>query len=273
MPPDLAAAERFLAGHARVLDRRRFERLFQDGPGEAVRDAVAAYANRDGGFGHALEPDGRGPGSQPPGVAVALRTLDEAGAWDEALVARACDWLERTAPAEGGTAFVDPAVEGWPHAPWWQVQPGASVISTGPIAAVLHARGVEHPWLERATALLWERIDAVGEPGSYELLGMSAFLDRVPDTEHATAAVAALAERLRADPMHSPLVFAPRPDSIVRAAFEPPSIDAALDALDAGQQDDGGWTFDWPAWSPVAAAEWRGSVTVDALVVLRANGR
>ena len=50
---------------------------------------------------------------------------------------------------------------------------------------------------------------------------MTAFLDRVPDRERATAAVAALAERLRADPMHGPLVFAPRPDSIVRAAFEP----------------------------------------------------
>ncbi|MEA2310699.1 MAG: hypothetical protein QOE28_667, partial [Solirubrobacteraceae bacterium] len=31
--------------------------------------------------------------------------------------------------------------------------------------------------------------------------------------------------------------------------------------------------FDWPAWSPVAEAEWRGSVTVDALALLRANGR
>src|SRR3954453_7550448 len=103
--PDLDAAERFLAAHARVLDRRRFERLFRDGPAEAVRDAVAAYANPDGGFGHALEPDGRGPGSQPAAMALALRTLDEAGAWDEALVAHALDWLERSAPAGGGTCF------------------------------------------------------------------------------------------------------------------------------------------------------------------------
>jgi hypothetical protein len=45
-----------------------------------------------------------------------------------------------------------------------------------------------------------------------------------------------------------------------------------LDELAAGQHDDGGWTFDWPAPSPAAEAEWRGSVTVDALVVLRAYG-
>jgi hypothetical protein len=39
------------------------------------------------------------------------------------------------------------------------------------------------------------------------------------------------------------------------------------------QREDGGWTFNWPAWSPLAELEWRGSVTVDALRVLRANGR
>src|SRR3954454_19674805 len=105
--PDLDAAEQFIAATARVLDRRRFERLFRDGEAGPVRDAVAAYANPDGGFGHALEPDGRGPGSQPPAIALALRVLDEAGAWDDALVARTCDWLQRTAPAEGGTIFVD----------------------------------------------------------------------------------------------------------------------------------------------------------------------
>ena len=102
---------------------------------------------------------------------------------------------------------------------------------------------------------------------------MTTFLDRAPDRERAAAAVTALAGYLRSDAMLGPLAFAPRPDSLARAAFEPATIEAALDALGAGQQDDGGWTFDWPAWSPVAAAEWRGSVTVDALVVLRANGR
>jgi hypothetical protein len=273
--PDLAAAAQFLAAHARVLDRRRFERLFHDGPAAAVRDAVAAYANPDGGFGHALEPDGRAPGSQPAALALALRTLDEAGAWDEALVGRACDWLERSAPAAGGASFVDPAIEGWPHAPWWQPEPGlpASLITTGPIAGVLHARGTRHRWLEQATAVLWERIDALPDAGGYELLGAVAFLERAADRERAVATIARLGERLRADETHGPLAFAPRPDSIARAAFDAATIEASLDRLAEGQRDDGGWTFDWPAWSPAAEAEWRGSVTVDALVILRANGR
>lgn len=115
--PDISAASQFLAAHGRILDRRRFERLFEDGPPTPVRDAVAAYRNPDGGFGHALEPDGRTPGSQPAAVELALRTLHQADAWDEELVTGACDWLDRTAPAEGGVTFVGPNVQGWPHAP------------------------------------------------------------------------------------------------------------------------------------------------------------
>ena len=99
--PDVDGAARFLAGNARVLDRRRFERLFSGGDARPVRDAVAAFRNSDGGFGHALEPDGRTPASQPAAVAMALGTLDEADAWDGELVAGACEWLAANAPARG----------------------------------------------------------------------------------------------------------------------------------------------------------------------------
>jgi hypothetical protein len=57
--PDVGAAASFLAANARVLEWRLFERIFLDGDRAPVRDAVAAYRNADGGFGHALEPDGQ----------------------------------------------------------------------------------------------------------------------------------------------------------------------------------------------------------------------
>src|SRR3954466_5341386 len=132
--PDLDSAARFLAASGRVLDNPRFERLFGDGDAQPVRAAVAAYVNPDGGFGHALEPDGRAPGSQPAAIEMALRTMHHADAWDEALVANACEWLERNAPPEGGAAFVEPSIKGWPHAPWWAPDRNASLITTGPIA-------------------------------------------------------------------------------------------------------------------------------------------
>jgi hypothetical protein len=282
----LRAAEAFLAAHARILDRRRYERLFRDGAAAPVRDAVAAHANADGGLGHALEPDGRAPGSQPAAVELGLRTLHECDAWDARLAAAACDWLGRTEPVEGGATFVDPGIEGWPHAPWWQPEPGlpASLVSTGQIAGTLHARGTSHPWLERATALMWARIDALAEPGAYEMRGVLRFLEHVGDRARAQAAFERVGAVLvggglvtlepgAAGEVHTPLDFAPNPDSIARRLFDEATIEVHLDHLAGSQADDGGWTFNWPAWSPVAAGEWRGSRTVDALRTLRANGR
>src|SRR5579863_6485562 len=115
--PDFDGAAAFLGGHARVVDRRLFQRLFAGGAAGPVRDAVAAYRNADGGFGFALEPDCRAAASQPAAVEMALRLLDLADEWDLALVNRAVDWLAAVAPAEGGAAFVEPSVAEGPHAP------------------------------------------------------------------------------------------------------------------------------------------------------------
>jgi hypothetical protein len=226
------------------------------------------------------------PASQPAAVGMALRTLDEADAWDEELVAGACEWLAANAPAEGGASFVEPTLEGWPRAPWWEAEEGrpASLFTTGDIAATLHARHVEHRWLDDATALLWRRIDDLDDPGPYAFRGVLKFLQHVPDrgwAEQVLQHVGSLLfdrDMVSLDPdaegeVHTPLDFAPNPDSIARRLFDGATIEAHLDHLAGSQAEDGGWTFNWPAWSPVAAGEWRGSRTVDALRTLRANGR
>lgn len=284
--PDLDAAEQFLAANARVLERRRFARLFRGGAPGPVRDALAAYRNADGGFGHALEPDGRCPGSQPLAIDFTLQVMLETGTWDSGLAAGACDWLAGHAPAEGGAVGVDPSIEGWPHAPWWVPEEGApaSLITTGLLAGSLHAGGVSHPWLDRATELLWERIPALGKTGPYDMRGLLWFLEQVPDAERARAAVARLGSMIldqglvALEPgapgeVHTPLDFAPRPGSPARAVFSQSLIGAHLDHLAAAQQPDGGWTFNWLAWSPAAEREWRGHCTVMALTLLRDNGR
>jgi hypothetical protein len=284
--PDFSAAAAFVAANARVLDRRRFERLFEDGPAAPVRDAVAAYRNDDGGFGHALEPDCRAPGSQPAAVAMALNIMDETGAWDEDLVRGACDWLAAVAPAEGGAAFVEAKLAGWAHAPWWVPEEGhpASLVATGMIAGTLHARGVSHPWLDGATEVMWNRIGKLDEPGAYEMFGVLAFLQHVPDRERAREVFGRVGPLILErnmvvlDPeapgeVHGVLSFAPEPDSLARALFDDATVQAHLDHLAQGQKDDGGWTFNWPAWSPAAELDWRGFLTVDALRALRANDR
>jgi hypothetical protein len=282
--PDFDAAAEFMAGHARVLDRRVFQRLFQGGAPEPVRDAVASYRNDDGGFGHALEPDLRAAASQPAAVEMALRIMDAAGAWDEHLVRGAIDWLTSIAPSEGGATFVLPTLSQGPHAPWWVPAEGnpVSLIQTGQIAGVLYARGFHHPWRDAATEAMWRGIDQLTEPNAYEMFGVLAFLQHVPDRSRAENALQRIGRLLRAlvtlDPntegeTHSPLDFAPLPDSIARSLFDDATIEAHLNHLAGAQRDDGGWTFNWPAWSPAAESDWRGFLTVDALRVLRANGR
>jgi hypothetical protein len=284
--PDLDAAEQFIASHGRVLDRRRFERLFRDGEAQPVRDAVAAYRNPDGGFGHGLEPDARSPGSQPVTTEFALRTLHEADAWSAELAQAACDWLQAVAPPGGGAVSVEPTVDGWPHAPWWAPaqERVASVISTGQLAGTLHARGMRHPWLDGATEVMWRRIDGLSEAGPYEMRGVLRFLDHVPDRARAERAFEQAGQLLfkldivTLDPdapgeTHGPLDFAPAPGCLARRLFDDATIDAHLDHLARAQRKDGGWMFNWPAWSPAAEPDWRGSITVDALCTLRAYGR
>ena len=150
------------------------------------------------------------------------------------------------------------------------------------IAGTLHARGVSHPWLDGATEVMWNRIGTLTETSGYEMFGVLRFLQYVPDRHRAREAFGRvgplLIERnlVALDPetigeVHG--VLDSEPDSLARSLFDDVTVKAHLDHLAQAQRDDGGWTFNWPAWSPAAELDWRGFLTVDALRVLPANGR
>jgi hypothetical protein len=152
------------------------------------------------------------------------------------------------------------------------------------IAGTLHARGVSHPWPDGATEVMWNRIAKVSEPGAYEMFGILAFLQHVPDRDRAREVFGRVGplilenKLVTLDPeatgeVHGVLNFAPEPDSLARGLFDDATVNAHLDHLAQGQLEDGGWTFNWPAWSPAAERDWRGFLTVDALRLLRANNR
>jgi hypothetical protein len=289
MTVDLNAATTFLYATARVLERRRFAHLFEGAPAEPVIDAVKAFRNDDGGFGHAIEPDMRSPLSQPVGIHTVLEILHEVGAHDDALIGPAGDWLQTVTRPDGGIPFVLENAMAHPHAPWWQHADESSTTQTAANAAALHALGAEHPWLAGADAFLFERIAALdaaragAEPGvGYDVLFSVHFLDRHPDDDRADAALDALAPGLAplaaaepdpASELPSPLDLSPEPGLRSRRLFDDGVIERHLDALEAAQKDDGGWTVSWPQWNPAAACEWRGVATVHALRTLRANNR
>lgn len=284
--PALVAAETFLWLNARPIDRLRYAALFKGDDPTRVLAALRPYQNADGGFGNGLEPDLRGPASQPQPVEVALRVLDEVDGFGDPMVPRACDYLMTITTGEGGVPFVLPSVSEYPHAPWWQTgdDPPASLNPTAAIAGLLHKHAVEHPWLDRATDYCWEQISALEQTSPYEARAILTFLDHVPDRDRAEAAFQRIGAMIldqglvALDPaasgdVHSPLDYAPTPESMARRLFSDSVIEAHLDALVAAQQDDGGWRVPWPSWTPAAGIEWRGWMTVHALKVLRAYGR
>jgi hypothetical protein len=152
------------------------------------------------------------------------------------------------------------------------------------LAAVLHAGGVsDDEWLEGATDWCWRSIEEKRAPRGYWLEFACRFLDAAPDGDRARAALQSLAERIdlsQVAPVGGiegetlrPLDFSPRPGSLSRALFTQDLIETHLDLVESQQQDDGGWMFDWLAWSPAQTTDWRGIVTIRALQWLRDNGR
>jgi hypothetical protein len=282
MPIDRRAAERFIWSAARLVDRHRYSMLFANGATGAVVEALCGYRNPDGGFGHALEPDLRCPDSQPAPTLYALEILNEAGAAHGDLARGARSWVARIAAPDGGIPSVLAGFEDYPHAPWFQPEPGSFL--TFALAATLHAGGVtDDAWLDLASNWCWRSIEATELPRGYWLKFACAFLDAVPDQQRASVAIASLATRIDTSanvPVGGvegealrPLDVSPLPGNRSRLLFGEDQIEAHLDAVESGQQRDGGWMFDWRAWSPAQTTDWRGSVTLRALLWLRDNGR
>ena len=159
-----------------------------------------------------------------------------------------------------------------------------SLITTGPIAGTLLAHGVRHPWLERTTEVLLARAEAREDLGPYDTRGLLEFLQHAPDPDRARALAVDVTTRavdrgvITLDPnaageVHGVLDVAPLPGSLARAAFDDATVQAHLDRLVAGQREDGGWTFNWPAWSTAAifVADFTTALQLDPHNVLTYN--
>lgn len=104
----LARAEQFIWLTARVLEQRRFAFHFLGGDADPVDAALGAYLGGDGGYGHALDPDVRGPLSHPLHTAHALRVLDGLGRCSGQRIERLCGHLTRVSTPEGALGVLSP---------------------------------------------------------------------------------------------------------------------------------------------------------------------
>ncbi|MFB7517206.1 hypothetical protein [Streptomyces sp. NPDC056144] len=296
MSIDLGRARAFMASHARVLDRRRFEAVTMDS--EAARQAVLhgldAYRNADGGYGWGLEPDLRAPESQPGGAQHALEALADAGPATSPHTVSLLDWLDSVTLPDGGLPFALPVADPVACAPFWagadpsesSPQITAAVAAQAYRAARWDAAVRDHPWTAKATRYCFDAIREIDEePFAYVLSFALQFLDAAADShpeareliDHLGRFVPkdgalAVAGGAEGETLHL-LAYAPGPGRPVRALLDPRAVSEDLDRLERGQRQDGGWAVDFAGYSAAAELEWRGHATVEAVRVLRMNGR
>lgn len=115
----------FIYRNARPLDIARWQYHFEGGSKDAVLTALSAYQNKDGGFGHALEPDAWNPNSAPIQTWTAteiLREIDFTDA-DHPMVKSILQYLASGKDFEGRFWYnTVRSNNDYPHAPWWHTE-------------------------------------------------------------------------------------------------------------------------------------------------------
>jgi hypothetical protein len=308
-PAAFERARRYVATHARPLDRALFAFYFEDGTQDAVLEALAAFQNHDGGFGRALEPDIRSQASSVIATSTAFGIMRDVGTpAGHPLVLTGLRYLLLRYQVEQGVwPIVSAAIEDAPHAPWWdssqaevtfgrfQINPRAAVLGhlyhylmphnaqTFGVAAQLalkeatqklreHVAQVETTLGKHDLDCLLTLVTAHNVPASVRL----ALLPRIE--QHAAQGVVT-------DPAEwgnyamLPLDLVKTPDALLAPVISADALQANLDYVIERQLPDGSWPLSWQwsfvdadAWAQ-AEKDWKGHLAVQTLQTLRAFGR
>jgi hypothetical protein len=292
-----ARARDFIKANARDLEQALYAYTFEDGSSDAVYEALAAYQNEDGGFGHGLEPDLQLADSSVLATTVAFQHLRAMGASvDNPLVRGGMAYLMAMYnPDIEAWPIIPPNVDDAPHAPWWVYDDdlasrwgGFLVNPRAEIIGYLHdypslAPGAMRDALTRAVVAYAEQ--HAGEIGMFDVLcyvrlvGTEALPASVRD--RLMTSLAPVVEALVVkDPCRwdeyvlTPLEVVDGPDAPF-AALLSDSMAANLDHEIAHQAENGAWEPKWTwgglhpeAWARARQA-WSGILTVRTLHVLR----
>lgn len=269
-------AARFFNEHGRDIDRERFQYHFGEGTQEGLLSVLGRYRNADGGFGHGLEPDISAPVSNPFATELALLYCIQAGVPNDApVLRRAVDYLEEAQYEDGSWRFSQ-AVYASDLAPWFAGWTWPNLNPTCTIAGLLRQLGLGSARLHDRVGRLFGQLarpadllsdefyavrpyayyfdaDGAGEETGLYRAGILWWLIR----QHEAGTVA--------DGSHF-FEYARTPERPAARHIPKNIINGELDWLASEQQTDGGWS------SPYGD-HWRGAITVQSLLVLRAYGR
>ncbi|MFV2016261.1 MAG: hypothetical protein ACC656_12580, partial [Candidatus Heimdallarchaeota archaeon] len=125
----LSNAKNHILKHARPIDKALYLFEFEDDPKQDVIDQLKHYQNRDGGFGHGLEPDIQMPRSSVIATTVAFQYINEIKQFPDEIIKPAINFFLKTIqkfPVESELNYfwylTPMEVNSSPHAPWWNIK-------------------------------------------------------------------------------------------------------------------------------------------------------
>jgi hypothetical protein len=272
----IAKARSFFQSNGRDIDQARFKHHFGELPLEDLLAVLARYQNADGGFGRGLEPDISAPDSNPFAVDLALQICIQAGVpGDHELLRRTVAYLEKTQSEDGEWRFTG-EVTAHEMAPWFQGWDWPNLNPACPIAGHLQELGLGSERLHRRVAQLFERLanplDLVSD--EFYKIGQYAYYffpqEKSPQRDFYLSGVLWWLIRQHStgkieDNGHF-FEYIRTPQTFAGQNLPAEILDERLTALAGEQAGDGGWPTPYDP-------HWRGWVTVQNLLVLRAFGR
>lgn len=297
------AAQHWLIEQGRTLEHTLFSWRFEGGSVESVLEALAAYQNTDGGYGHRLEPDHTDDGSTVLNTTIALglhRLLGTASGHEQIEGAIAY-LLNQYRPEDKAWLIRSPVLPGADGPPWFMAESehalmtafgGCRINPSAEVLGYLFEHAVHVP-----AAMLESLVEEVGEavlPESVELghhdlmcaaqlLGAKG-LSEVLKSKLRDKLMVAMPEGIETDPekwggyVLRPTQIIDGPDHVLATSVPQSAIDADLDFEAGRQNEDGAWLPFW-GWSessegwPAAERAWKSVLTERTLRVLGNLGR
>ena len=285
-------ARDFIFINARMIERRLFHYHFGNDDPEGVFHAVYAYRNKDGGFGHGMEPDTASPESQPLFSIMALETLDEVGYLNADIIQNDfIPYFKSVTTEKGGIPWMLQPKSDYPCEDHFKtVKEWAAISTTAPLLGMLEKYNIDIPWMKKAEEFVWNEIERIKERHVFCHLCVPRrmqFLEHTKSRDKAKKAIEDLKEWILADGVlckdksddgwglyekpHS-LCYAPTPESMLNPIFSEQMINEDLDEIIKRQEDDGRWDT-WYGLSEGMKLEWAGIQTLWTLKVLKAYDR
>ncbi len=298
---DIQKAINYLYTYGRPLDQRVYELRFGDGTETAVLDTLAVYQNRDGGFGHAIEPDLRTPVSSAIATSTAFGFLRGLSAPSHHPVVQNAVryFLDSFDHQKQVWPIIPPQADNAPRAFWWAYADSEKNFGHflhNPRAAILghlyaYVDLVPADFLSELTEIQLAYLEKSAD--DLDMFSLDCYVGLaaapLPDAVHTrlNATIEPAIRRLVTfdataelnEMSMTPLRIASTPDAPYAHLFAQEMLDANLDHEMQAQLSDGSWELGWDwsaldaeAWA-AAEREWKGHVIVQKLTMLRAYGR